>query len=523
MSGMSRFEGLAGRIEVSHSIHLQLVSALVLACTPRGGDEMEPKRELEPAPTLAIDPVLPTREVLPSPSPSPVPGFVLYTQDRSILIPHDGSAPVIGEGLWIQDDRSEPAPITHTLVLSAARAEALDLPGRACFALEHACDYGSFESRSFDPQTGSIVESPDPSCTSVRQYEALGWPATERDGEHFEPCAELEQQDIASLTAGQLNLHGWDWNGACFHGLNIYDATSISHDLIVDPPELDDVGMRSLGCDTEFGMPEVVPAWPLPERELVECEDHYESEVFLLRRAELWSIRDNISGAGGWRSYAKRPVRPTSCPSINDPCGDPEPFRKRAKLHRRQREFWIATDGSAALSAEHSKYSLWRTESEAPVEFELAGVDASTNVIGVRVHADLRRLRALIEQHPGIGIDRADRAPKTMDAEACLELAGDECDPDVGARTWGNECVTWIGREQWSWAERSCACGLRATDEPAARGALLYNLGVIAEAQGAREQALMQYRESLRLRPNNVPVQQRLAKLEAVVAADEGR
>lgn len=53
------------------------------------------------------------------------------------------------------------------------------------------------------------------------------------------------------------------------------------------------------------------------------------------------------------------------------------------------------------------------------------------------------------------------------------------------------------------------------------RGALLYNLGRIAEAQGADHQALAHYRGSLAARPDNATVKRRLAKLERATAASK--
>ncbi|HLT37722.1 MAG TPA: tetratricopeptide repeat protein [Enhygromyxa sp.] len=52
------------------------------------------------------------------------------------------------------------------------------------------------------------------------------------------------------------------------------------------------------------------------------------------------------------------------------------------------------------------------------------------------------------------------------------------------------------------------------TDDPA-RGALLYNLGRIAEALGREDEALAAYRRSLEVRPDSPPVRARLARLEA--------
>jgi tetratricopeptide (TPR) repeat protein len=99
-----------------------------------------------------------------------------------------------------------------------------------------------------------------------------------------------------------------------------------------------------------------------------------------------------------------------------------------------------------------------------------------------------------------------------MRPEACVELVGAAA-AGSKPKELGNTCFMYIGIEQWRDAEQACLRGLSVADEPSTRGAILYNLGLIAEAEGAREQAGLYYRESLAVRPRNRAVERRLAKL----------
>lgn len=506
----------------SSAVLLVALALVSPACTPRAASiqdhaqakvtapaaepTAEPQPEPPPAPT-------PEPELL-SPDTPPVSGFVIYTQEQTIIVPIDGSPRVIGEGLWLQDDRASPPALSHTLIMSGARAQTMGLPRCPCLAGDGACIDDSVESRSFDPRTGALVREPAQPCTCTRLHEPLAYPPTELDGEQFEACATDEDQVLASLVAGQLHHQGWEWNGACFHGLSIYDALAWRHDLIDEAPELISDGMRSLGCNNDMGPAYAERPWPIDRGALTrECEDYFESEVFMLRRGDLWAVRDDISGVHGYRRYLKQPARPDRCPTVNDPCGDPEPFRKPAKLDRKQREFWIATDGRAALTAERHAYALWLADADASLEFELAGIDASTDVIGVRTHADIGPLRALIGKHPTLGVDRPERASTILEPDACLAKL-EPVEPGADPRELGNTCFMYIGLGSWSRAEAACLQGLAVATELGTRGAILYNLGLIAEAEGAREQAGLYFRESLAVRPGNRTVERALAKLK---------
>jgi tetratricopeptide (TPR) repeat protein len=66
-----------------------------------------------------------------------------------------------------------------------------------------------------------------------------------------------------------------------------------------------------------------------------------------------------------------------------------------------------------------------------------------------------------------------------------------------------------------SLARRATREALRHQTDAAARGALLYNLGRIAETLAREDEAIAAYRRSLVVRPDSAPVRMRLDKLEA--------
>lgn len=457
----------------------------------------------------------------------PIPGFVIYSLERSVVIPFDGSAPTLGEGLWIQDESATPTSWTHQAQLTERRVETMGLEVCPCTEVEGACTFEATILARLDPSTGAIVEGPDPQCrcwspeepdfmAPPPPFEAIGG---EVDDEVYEPCASQSESKPVSIVGGRLYMLGYDWNQACFGAMSIYDAFAWGEELVADPPPLDeDAGMRSLGCTFDAW---IYAPWPLALAELdddCKADDWvYESELVVARRGWLWRISDDVGHAGGAREVARRRLRPDRCPSANDPCGDPEPFTSRRGFDKR--EFWIASDGAAALSARGTRYALWRAGEGPPTKFSLDGIDATHDLLGVRVHADVGRLARLIDAHAGLG--RAPAGPRPR-VDACRTPELFETDKgfvdERGGRGWGARCFEHLQRGHWSAAEAACARGLELASEGGVRGALLYNLGRVAEERGAHERAAALYVESLAARPDNRIVERRLRGLERRLA-----
>jgi len=110
--------------------------------------------------------------------------------------------------------------------------------------------------------------------------------------------------------------------------------------------------------------------------------------------------------------------------------------------------------------------------------------------------------------HEGVGagapskVDVADLAPEDIGFE-----------DHRGGRGWGNRCFVHLKAKRYAPASAACRRGLEIATEGSIRGAILYNLGRIAEEQGHVEEARRQYRSSLRERPGNKTVQARLKGL----------
>lgn len=357
--------------------HVSFLAAMQLLACARGS---------------ASEPVAAEPEATPTVTPkSASAGFVIYTAEQSAVVSLDGSRPAIGEGLWVQDDRSSPSSYSHALLMSEARARKLRLPN--CRSSSKAtCTSESVERRRFEPGMDTVI-------LEGRACECIEKPI-ESDGASDE-CETDGAAEVVALLAGRIWFMGWE-QSVC-DGMNIYDGTSWSHDLIPDAPIPDDTGMQKLGCSRDIFVQGGETRWPFELDDYGPDECDFESKGFLLRRGELYLIEENVHHAGGERTLSKRVATPTTCPSVDDPCGDAEPFAQRANLSVPTREFWIASDGSAALVGEATSWELWVAGQDQPLRFELPGFDATATVIGVRAHRDVSGLRDLIEQNRAIG------------------------------------------------------------------------------------------------------------------------
>jgi tetratricopeptide (TPR) repeat protein len=79
----------------------------------------------------------------------------------------------------------------------------------------------------------------------------------------------------------------------------------------------------------------------------------------------------------------------------------------------------------------------------------------------------------------------------------------------------GDQCFAAFRSGRYDAARDLCLRGLEAGPDANVRGAILYNLGRVAEAQRASALAARYYRRSLDARPGNEVVQRRLDQLVA--------
>jgi hypothetical protein len=338
-----------------------------------------------PAP---VDPPPPTTYVEGDPTGGPVSGFVLYANNLTIVIGEDGNV-TSADGLWVLDDGVAPVSVARHVWLDHTSITALGLPSCPCDDAPGACS--ELDLTTLDPEHAW-------SCTCVRPSDLRAdLPVPDPagfDGEAFDPCSTEGDLELASLVGGQLFALGWTWNGACYMSLSIYDSLALALPIVANPVEPSMDGFEVQGCDEEHPPAQLVRPWPPPdEHELGMCPEDFEpeAELLVLRRGWLWRIADNIFHAGGTRWISRVPARPDNCPSANDPCGDPSRYPGIDDYD----EFWIRTDGSVALGAIGKGYALVRPSGSATLPFELE-VDATHDLIGVRVHEDLAPLRQAI-------------------------------------------------------------------------------------------------------------------------------
>ena len=590
-----------------------LAWAIFVIAAGCGGEDDSPATPA-PAPSPAA-----RAEVAPTPSPA----FVLYASGQTVLLPLDGSTPVVGSGLWVYDDREE-AVLVHRGAIGEAALAAL--PTCACPDQDRGCGEGPEATRHFDAETYARAADESPLECACRQDSSIEsttreaveraalanrWPDDpplppledddddEYEEEYDEDCQGDDESELVSIFGGVAFALGWSWNGACNGALSIYDAYSEDSALIEDPPALPE-GMElvAIGCDEDLSpgmVNELFTAGPddglCPpasddddENDDDGCSSCNEysaetGEVLYLARGFVYAVEDNMFHAGAMRWIARGPARPSTCPSSADPCGDPSAFPFLASLPVSS-DFWVASDGAAALVGDDEGFVIHRRGVEAP-SGSLAS-DMAGDVVGVRYHADATALREVMSRRrspavqvqalptPGARCSSTDEceggqrcedgacwAPCQSNADcesrgvcagrcsegACLPpgrcatdehcLDDDVCDegrcglpsrlaetdrdfvdPQQG-RGWGNRCWTHFEAGRLSHARAACERGLRASPTPATRGALLYNLGRIAEARGRTSDARARYRGSLEVRPGNTTVQARLDSLGA--------
>jgi hypothetical protein len=90
----------------------------------------------------------------------------------------------------------------------------------------------------------------------------------------------------------------------------------------------------------------------------------------------------------------------------------------------------------------------------------------------------------------------------------CVEWVGTLAPEDVdfvdrrAGRGWGNRCFTHLGAGSLEAAQAACLRGLEIVEVDSVQAAILYNLGLIAEARGWTDIAVGRYGDSLALREN---------------------
>ncbi len=369
-------------------------------------------------------------------------------------------------------------------------------------------------------------------------------------------CEEVAASPVA-LVGGRLYVT-LDYHTVC--DLNVYSLGLATLALDRDAAPAASWPEARTDCDaTEH------PEWPDLRGALdAECtrtaRGHFRGDCALCERAptsvvpSLWNgalhfdgVNDDGGANGGSPHFrAAVPARAGNCPSSADPCGDPAAFASVLDALQGGDRYWVATDGSSALVV-----TTTTPGARATLRLFHAGVADATRVIdlpiwpdeviSVRFHPDVTPLARAIDQ--GLAPLRAPSScapdgmasappsasttPSVLAAPCPLgeRRSGRDCVPvpvsaedasledTHGGSDWGNRCAVHLRAGELDAAEGSCARGLAMAERPATRGAILYNLGRIAEARGDHDTARRAYRASLEARPGNAATQAALDAL----------
>lgn len=302
------------------------------------------------------------------------------------------------------------------------------------------------------------------------------------------------------------------------------------------------------------------------------CRESYNDDTPYLRRGLLTTVSEIWSGASAEpeaQLVGQIAVTPQRCPSPEEPCGELGAFAAAFALPPDEDAppytppgepaFWVANDGRVALAVDPKAtgvgadpLTVWTLSAEP------RAVDVSPEgVIGVRYHADvtalLDRVCAVVcsprwceatfpeRQCPEVldddqrdctyGVERdEDDADSADDDNAADDDSADDGDPGVpprpttppsgpttapdprSASELGNACFAHLKAGDLATAERECALALERADNDRTRGAVLFNLGLLAEKRGDAASARTYYQRSLTARPNDT-VRKRLEAL----------
>jgi hypothetical protein len=258
-----------------------------------------------------------------------------------------------------------------------------------------------------------------------------------------------------SLAAGRLFLFGSFNNLAC-SGTTLYDAAV--EDIELAPGQIPDAppgDATSLGCNPNVMPMEFFPIWPPPQfpcpigggadatgEDGVSCSNcqdtSNEAEVLLLRNGRYFLATENQANMSGARFMWSWPSRPDTCLSPADPCGDPAliPGLVAALEPDSYQDFWVASDGSAALLFHGARLLVLGPEQGDPLRE--AGFNAAMmgDIIGVRYHPDAHDLAVAMQAEAA----RAAAAPAPPPPPPAPESCYSDTSCSSGQVCHGNLC-----------------------------------------------------------------------------------
>lgn len=241
-----------------------------------------------------------------------------------------------------------------------------------------------------------------------------------------------------------------------------------------------------------------------------------DGEVYSIHRGLLVrsSVGLDASVSCTWHYVA--PATPAACPTTADPCGDPAMFPTLAAIHA-QDDFWVASDGSAALVWSATPHLLLRgprARDPIPVPLTRRGQpgadprDTLGTAVGVQHHRDARAIQAAV----AASLPEAERAFGWLPWPLALGEAAPPVSPgtrpsgtqpveDRGdGKGWGNHCFAEFKAGRLDAAFAACEHGLTIAPSTVIRGAILHSLGLIARRAGNAHAAAAYFRTSLEFR-----------------------
>jgi hypothetical protein len=432
-----------------------------------------PPAETPPAETPPAVPPATTDAIasaLRAPLPAgPIAAFAIVGHDTTIVAPVDPTiAPLRVAGIWVLDDATATPKVSFHAGVGAA------IPTCACDRND-ACG---------EEVSDADGEGPICSCRA---------PGPVDDGVDEGGECEFMDPRPAGLVGGVLYMQV-DTHNTC-EGMNLYGEDWYPLTMVASPTKLSGKGLKPRGCDPGVATgvdvlaprPDPPPCGPRETDGGCDVCDAMSPnlEVFAIQRGELVHLEEDADTVGGGvRRWSSRALTPKTCPSSADTCGRTTAFPQVERADG----FWIANDGTHALTLQR--------------DGTLAIVSASgtaalgkhdDDILGVRYHADARALITTM----------AARAPSGTTT----------CEVGDTPVSWGTQCVEHMRAGRLEEARAACEQGLDETTKPAARGALLYNLGVIAQRSGDTAAARKHFEDSLAARPGNAAVRKALAAL----------
>ena len=386
---------------------------------------------------------------------SPLPAFVVHYHGRTLVIPVDPAEPTVAaEGNWIITPESDPPAVVRAWTADPAGV----LPDCLCGDAHGAC-VASLSIAAI-PAEGAVPTGLEGcTCAAVGEIacdatpDALAGPMCESPC--YRPEGDWAQADPTSIVGDVLYRSGESHEGDpdC-GGLNLYYAYS-EHQRLVPGAESSDgavpfvdlvEGTVGATCQPEWGGPggpggNACPwngeRWGFPSEAYEDDpnEGAEEDACSLCERsgdATAVFLRAGLLSTQNWGYFGPTiilsdRVTPQRCPTTIDPCGDPARFVPLRDVLERPvdgLDYWVATDGSAALVGERGE--VWLPDGTAPVRD--AGVDLTLNLaLGVHYHADARpmvRAMARVEEE---GLSGIEVPPDPSPPIACTTAA--ECAP----------------------------------------------------------------------------------------------